>query len=257
MKTTTIAILTLIICLSSCTYKAANEDNVIAEVKVFVAASLTGVITELADSFSVKHNTKVILNAASSGTLARQIEQGEIPDVYISANSEWAVYVSDIIDSSFAKPITIQKNCLVLIAPVESGTTHLIIDSNTNLLKLLHEDKLAMGNPKHVPAGKYAQQSLEYYNLYKSVSSSILPCKDARSTLMTVEIGEASLGIVYKTDAFKSGKVKILGTIGEHTHSPIEYSAVKCRNNNNSAAFMKYITSQYSDSIWAKHGFDI
>lgn len=44
-----------------------------------------------------------------------------------------------------------------------------------------------------------------------------------RSALAFVERGECEVGIVYKTDALISRKVKIIGTFPANLHSPIIY----------------------------------
>ncbi len=224
-------------------------------IMVFAGASLTDVLSEIIDSFEVKHQVEVKTNMASSGTLARQIEQGESPDVYISASRKWANYVdsSGFILKEYKSEIA--QNDLVLIAPQGSDIEVPAIDSSLVFPSLLGSGRLSIGDPLHVPAGKYAKQSLEYFGWYGQLDKKTLPAKDVRSALMVVEMGEAPLGIVYRTDALKSKKVRILNTFPEKSHKPIVYVAGVCQDNKLAKDFFVYLNSDETKDIWIKYGF--
>ena len=81
--------------------------------------------------------------------------------------------------------------------------------------------------------------------------------KDARAALMTVELGEAALGIVYKSDAIKSSKVKIVGTFDSVSHSKINYVAAICNSSHAILNFYLFMDSDAAKPIWKKHGFVI
>jgi molybdate transport system substrate-binding protein len=225
-------------------------------IMVFAGASLTDVLSELIDSFEVKYQVKVQTNMASSGTLARQIEQGGTPDVYISASKKWADYVDSVGYLLPGTKSTIAQNELVLIAPLNSMAEVAKIDSTLDFKHLLGKERLSMGDPAHVPAGKYARQSLEYFGWYSLLQGKILPAKDVRSALMVVEMEEAPLGIVYRTDALKSAKVKILNTFPIYSHKPIVYVGGVCKDNSTAKAFFDYINSEATKAIWIKYGFE-
>ena len=222
---------------------------------VFAAASLTDVLSEIVDSFQVKYKVEVKTNMASSGTLARQIEQGGGADVYISASKKWAAYVDSLgfIKKDFTSNIA--KNELVLIAPLKSERDLAVIDSSLNFVSLLGDGRLSMGDPSHVPAGKYAKQSLEYFGWYSQLQNKILPAKDVRSALKMVEMEESPVGIVYHTDAQKSKKVKVLKAFPERSHKPIEYIAGVCIERQASKDFFSYLNSNETNGIWKKYGF--
>lgn len=225
------------------------------QVMVFAAASLTDVMAEIVDSFEVSHNVKVKLNLASSGTLARQIEQGGAPDVFISASKRWADYVDSlgVILAGFKSEVA--QNELVLVVPKSSNVNGITIDNSLNLISLLGSGRLSIGDPLHVPAGKYAKQALKYYGWYNQLKKKMLPAKDVRSALMIVEMGEAPAGIVYRTDALKSGKVKILDAFPEKSHQPIVYVAEVCNNREVAKDFYAYLNAGSTKAIWNKYGF--
>lgn len=251
MKPITI-ILSLII-LASCGHKPKNEATTL---RVYSGAGLTDAITELCDSFKVEYKVEVALNLASSGTLARQIEFGARPDVYISASMRWANYVDSIgcvVDSSIADVV---YNDLALIAPSDSELDTMVMDEGMNLKRVLGDSYMAIGNPAHVPAGKYAKQTLEYYHQYAPLQENLLMAKDVRSALRMVEMGEAALGLVYYTDALRSTKVKVLAVVPEVSHTKIRYVACLGKNSELSKAFYTYVTtSEKALPIWAKYGF--
>ncbi|WP_163717896.1 molybdate ABC transporter substrate-binding protein [Mangrovibacterium lignilyticum] len=256
-RITTYCLILTIAAMTACTGGKEKTDSTDkAEITVFAAASLTNVLSELIDSFEVAGNVKVITNMASSGTLARQIEQGGTPDVYISASKKWANYVDSLgfVLHPFKNEIAL--NDLVLVAPKESEQATLEIDSTLDLIPLLKGDRLSIGDPAHVPAGKYAKQSLEYFGWYSKLSDFYLPAKDVRTALMVVELGEAPLGIVYRTDAEESSKVKIVGTFPPQSHKPIVYVSCLLKENDASRSFFEYIKSEASAPIWKKYGFN-
>ena len=84
-------------------------------------------------------------------------------------------------------------------------------------------DKISIGTPETVPAGKYAKESLEKTDIWKDVESKVVYAKDVRQVLSYVETGNVAAGIVYKTDALVSDKVNIVATADPETHTPIIY----------------------------------
>lgn len=249
-----LVVLALFVACSGTGKKAQSQET--PKITVFAAASLTNVLGELIDSFEVAHHIEVITNMASSGTLARQIEQGGTPEIYISASKKWADYIDTLGLILPNKKEVIAHNQLVLIAPADSKLAPLSIDSTLQLKALIGEDRLSIGDPSHVPAGKYAKQSLDYFGWYESLSDRYLPAKDVRSALMVVELGEAPLGIVYRTDAEESSKVKIVGTFPTRSHQPIVYVSCQLQASDASNLFFDYLNSEASAPIWAKYGFN-
>lgn len=216
---------------------------------VFAAASLSDVITEIADSFSVGKSVEVKLNLAASGTLARQIEQGAEADIFLSANKNWMDY---LVEKNLSRETTIfAANELVLIAT--PGNSVDVIDAIALLKET--EKKIAIGDPGYVPAGKYAQQVFDFYQL--DLSSKLMLTTDVRSALMMVEMGEAGYGVVYKTDAIQSGKVPIVYTFQEESHKPVSYFQVLVSDKKLAKEFYDYLYSSKTKSILAKYQFKV
>lgn len=136
---------------------------------------------------------------AASSVLARQIIAGTEADVFVSADAQWMQAVADqgLLVSGTRQALV--GNRLVLV--VRKGAT-------VDLTQF--EGKLAMGDPSHVPAGRYGEQALRALGLWERLGASVIAAADVRQALRLVEIGEAELGLVYATDAKASEAVEVL-----------------------------------------------
>ncbi len=233
-----------------------NREKDKDELVVFCAASLTDVISEITGNFENDSGTEVKLNFASSGTLARQIEQGANPSVYISADKKWLGYLDqqDFIISETQKKIA--GNSLVWVAPLQSEQKKMAFSPGLSLPDLF-EGRLSIGDPSHAPAGSYTVQLLENMGWKKELETRFLPAKDVRSALMVVEMGEVEAGIVYKTDALKSEKVRIISEFPDSLYGPVQYymAIIKGQKNEKSLTLYNYILSDDVKQTWRKYGF--
>ena len=55
------------------------------------------------------------------------------------------------------------------------------------------KNKIALGTPESVPAGKYAKASLTHENLWNDVQNKVVFTKDVRQVLTYVETGMSML----------------------------------------------------------------
>ncbi|MDF7823740.1 molybdate ABC transporter substrate-binding protein [Pontiellaceae bacterium B12227] len=220
-----------------------------AGLTVFAAASTTDVMKQLAAAFEANGGEKPRFNFASSGTLARQIDAGAPAGLFLSANVKWMDYVEQkqlLLPDSRRN---VAQNALVLIAPKGSAITFEGFPGNLS-------GRLAIGDPKSVPAGAYAFASLTALNMLDAAKSKLVMSKDVRTVLMYTERGEVDAGIVYSTDAARSGKVIELGSFPVDSHPAIVYPAACLKNSSASAHdFLDFITSAAGRKIWTKHGF--
>lgn len=246
---------TLLVLMACSTDSTSSGEQPKEEVRIFAAASLGEVLGELVEKFEEESHSQIKVNFASSGTLARQIIQGAGPDLYISANRKWVNYV-DSLGFVEGEIFSIAENGLVLISPKECKLTQSELNADVNLPDLLGNNRLSMGDPMHVPAGIYAQEALHYFGWEDILKDHLLPGKDVRAALGVVELGESPLGIVYRTDAIKSERVKIIGSFPSASHSPIEYLAALCKDNQAAKDFFAFIRSDESKDIWQKYGFE-
>ncbi len=251
--TTVLATFVLIIGLPAIT-----SDPVVAQsntsLLISAAASLKDILEEIKPLYQQsKPNVNISYNFGSSGALQQQIEQGAPADIFISAAKKQ-------VDALEQKGLLlagtrniIAKNRLVLVVPKNSAG----ITSFYNL-KDAKVKKIAIGEPRSVPAGQYAQQVLEKLKIWNQVKPKLVFANNVRQVLASVETGNAEAGLVYVTDAKISNKVKVVVTADEKYHSAIIYPlAVVKRSKNLVAAkeFSQFLSSDQAKTVFKKYGF--
>ncbi len=207
------------------------------------------------------HKVKIIINSASSGILARQIENGAQADIFLSANLEWMEYLykthykENLPNTQDHNHIDLASNKIVIVAPIDAQIDSMGFQELLPVILNQH-GKISIGDPGHVPLGKYTKESMDYYRVYDQLSSEFIRTKDARSALRLVEMGEATVGLVYLSDAHMSTKVQIVALIPEESHRPINYQALIINGDKiKTKEFFKFISSSKTLDIWTKMGF--
>jgi len=241
--------LVFLICIIGCTRQSPNA------VTVYAAASLVAPMQEIAARFDSLHSGNTTrLNFAASSILARQIEEQAPADVFISASPEWTTYLAqrDLVDSTAI--FVIASNALVVIAdpslPLPPAGLH----------DLLHEAywPIAVGDPTHVPLGKYAQEALMRAALWDSLAAHLLPALDADAAVAIVERGEAPTGIAYQNEAVDNPHVRLAFVFPEALQPEIFYTAAvvsKTGNKKMANAFLDFLISADGQRILRAHHF--
>jgi molybdate transport system substrate-binding protein len=232
---------------------AAADSN--PSITVFAAASLTNVLQELGDAFTKDSAVAVRFSFAASSTLARQIENGSPADLFFSADLEWMDYLQNKQLIQAASRRDMLGNRLVLIAPAAS-TVKLKIEPHFKLAAALGQDHLATGDPDSVPVGRYAQQALTNLGVWNEVAPKLVRADSVRSALAFVDRGEASLGIVYSTDALIDKDVRVIDVFPKDSHKPIIYPAALTNTANAHAAkFLVFLRTPAADVAFKHYGF--
>lgn len=229
-------------------------------VKVYAAASLTNVISDIAIVYKKQHpQTDIVPVFGASSALAKQIEAGAKSDLFFSADVDWMNYLikKQMITENKSKALL--SNQLVLISPKKLNIAFKA-QPNFNFAQSF-KGHVCTGQMESVPAGKYAKQSLIKLNWLDSLKGRIVGTDDVRSALAFVERGECDVGIVYKTDALISKKVKVIGTFPENSHHPILYPLALTQQgekNGDAVQFEKFVkSSPQAKIIFQKYGFSI
>jgi molybdate transport system substrate-binding protein len=229
-------------------------------ITVSAAISLKDALDELGPIFQVQQHRKnggngtaVTYNYGGSGTLARQIEQGAPVDVFFSAAEKQMdeLAAQGLLDADTRHDLV--GNALVLIAPAEATTLHSFQDLTGSAVKTL-----ALGEASTVPAGMYAQQTLEHLGLFAAVQKKVVYAKDVRAVLTYVETGNADAGMVYQTDANTSKKVRRVAIAPADSHDPILYPAAVLRDSKNkpaARAFLEFLQGADARAVFQKYGF--
>ncbi|NNK70096.1 MAG: molybdate ABC transporter substrate-binding protein, partial [Flavobacteriaceae bacterium] len=176
-------------------------------------------------------------------------------DVYLSANLMWVRYLQELGRISENGLMEIAKNELVFIAPIHSELSSITFDQEIDISQFLKNNRLAIGDPAHVPAGIYGMQALQNLGWNEQKAGQLMYMTDVRAALTLVELGEASLGIVYKTDAMKSEKVKIIGQIPSVFHDEIRIMAGQLSEKHLATEFIEFLSTDRAKGILSSFGF--
>ena len=228
-------------------------------VTVFAAASLTEPLQAIGAAYTQLTDAKVRFSFAASSTLARQIEAGALPQLFISANTVWMDHLAEQSLVSNNTRVTLLTNSIVVAAPKESKFGEFEISSATDLLsKLTPGERIAMGDPAHVPAGMYAAAALRKLGIWDQLASKIARTDNTRAALALIERGESPLGFIYATDAAISTKAIILARIPSQAHPPIRYEAAVVKSAAPEAReFLKHLSEPDATRIFLQFGFEL
>lgn len=225
-----------------------------AEVTVFAAASLTDTLKEIGADYSRQSKDTVVFNFGASSTLARQLEEGAPADLFFSADELKMdqLEVSGLLLQGTRKSRL--SNSLVVIVMADSALRFASALQLTNGVV----ERIALADPKVVPAGIYARIYLEKLGIWSLIQTKIVPTENVRGALAAVESGNVDAGLVYRTDAGISKKVKIAFQVPERDGPKISYPMAQLTNAVHPAAahrFLDFLESSAAAGVFKKYGF--
>ena len=223
-----------------------------AEVSVFAAASLTDALTEIGRAYEKSSGDRIVFNFAGSGILARQIEEGAPADLFASADDERmnGLQAKGLIDK--ATRTSFLSNTLVIVLP-RRGALPFRRPSD-----LAHFERVAIADPKTVPAGNYAVRYLERAGLLRAVAPRTIPTENVRAALATVAGGNADAAFVFKTDARSSKDVRIAYECPSSEVPEIAYPFAVTKEAAQPRAakkFLAHLQTKAALDVFRKHGF--
>ena len=225
-----------------------------AEITVSAAASLTDALKQIATNYEKHSGDKIIFNFGASSLLAQQIAAGAPADIFFSADEAQMnrLEKNNLIDPATRKNLL--GNSLVVIVP--SNSTLQIKSAND----LTNSDvkQIALADPKAVPAGVYAKAWLAKLQLWPAVEPKVVPTENVRTALAAVASGNVDAGVVYKTDAAISKKVKIAYEVPRAVGPDISYPVALVKGSSHPDAakkFLDYLSSKEAGQVFTQYGF--
>lgn len=225
-------------------------------VTVFAAASLREALERQAAAYAAEGHRAPQLVFAASSTLARQLAAGAEAQLFLSADERWMASLAE------ARPLSsapLLGNRLALLA--RKGTQRPCETPESCLRALperLGDGRLALGDPQHVPAGRYGQAALAYYGLLPVLKGRLLPADNVRTALAWVARGEAPLGLGYASDARVLPALEALAIIPAEAHPPIIYPLgrlLDAPQQGEAQAFEAFLRSPRARAAWEAAGF--
>jgi len=226
------------------------------ELLVSAAISLKEPLQQIGALFEQRHpGVKVVINWGASGALQQQIEYGAPVDVYASAATKQMdeLEANGLLLNETRR--TLAANLVVLIrsSALQSGLAS-FKDLTKPEVRLI-----AIGNPRTVPAGEYAQKILVSLGLWNSLQPKLIFTGNVRQAMAYVVRGEVEAALVYATDAQSAGGVvQVVAVAPEGSHPPALYpiAVVKTSKQSQEAlAFVDLTLSEAGQQILRAHGF--
>lgn len=222
-----------------------------AAVLVAAAISLKAPLEDAARQFSATSPGETIaFTFGSSGQMAAQIENGAPVDLFVAASPVELERLAIGKRIERETRTTLAGNRIVIA--VQRGTE---LPADLASLAAPRFTRIAVGNPRTVPAGRYARQSLVATGIIDQVGSRLVYAENALQVAALVERGEADAAILFATDAAAFGPVR---EIPDALHAPIlcEGAVVAdAVSGERAEAFLKFLASSAGREIFVKHGF--
>lgn len=253
-----VLILSLVWCMGSYGAEAKGQD----QLTVFAPASLTDLLPKLGEMWSAQSGVPVVFQFAATSQMARQISEGAVADILISAHESWT---KSLLKEGAILPPTVRhlfENRLVVATASIQPSLSPKIDANafwdTAKLEqaLLATPKLALAG-EQVPAGVYAEEALRTLNIWEKVKTKIVRGDHVRSVAMWLKTSVAPIGIVYKTDALALG-LPIVYEFERSPQNPIIYVGAVVKKGGHpkyGAAFLDFLTSGKAQKVYQDAGF--
>lgn len=255
--------------------EAKADDAEDVELQVFIAASLSKVMDEVATEYQKDHpNVKITFNADSSGTLLTQIEEGYACDVFFSAAQKQMDQLEKtdrlVVDGTRKNVV---NNQVVVVTRKDSGT------KVTGLETLKEASSIALAGGS-VPVGKYTRQALVNLGILDKVDDvSTIPTETVSEALGGVEIseqdnvskvlmavaeGSCEVGTTYYSDIYGyEDDIKILEKVSSDLTGDVIYPIAQIVNKEadkkqTEAAedFMDFLLSDEAAKVFESYYFD-
>jgi molybdate transport system substrate-binding protein len=231
---------------------AVHADDIL----VYAAASTALALEETIHRYSKISGDRVRASYASSGALARQLDNGAPASLYLSANTRWMDWIEKKGLLAAGTRIHLVRNRLVLVRAIGKTTRPIKRDLSGWLAKA-QGHHLAIADPTHAPAGEYAKQALTSLGFWPSLSTWTVRAQNVSAALLLVARKEVPFGIVYDTDVRSRKNIETLAAFPENSHRPIFYdlAIVKNRDNDVTRRFYDFLKSERGVKIFRRFGF--
>lgn len=254
---------------------ASSSASSNVELQVFAANSLSKAMDEAQELYTQQTGVAFAdTQYKASGELNEMLKAGSYADLEITASKgtmDTAVQEGYVDEGTRTDMFT---NELVIVAKEDSAL------QDVTLQQIASGDLTVCVGDDSVPAGNYAAQALSTVGAYEppaadaGKSGKDISGKDGQYVGITpilqtsvgnvckqAENGDVDVAIVYSSDVYRFGGVKVVGIIPDDTHKAIVYPGAVCKDSKNAQAandFMQWcITDPDAQKIFQKWGFDL
>ena len=222
------------------------------EITVAAAADLTPAFEEIGRSFEQATGIKVTYSFGSTGSLAKQIENGLPVDLFAAANTEF-------IDGLERKGLIVPGSK----APYARGRITIWVNAASGLKIEKLEDlarpeveKIGMANPEHAPYGTAAREALQSVGIWDAVKDKIVFGENVRVAMQYAETGNVDVSIVALSLSVQSKGRWVL--IPEQLHNPLDQALAvikSTKHEQEARRFVAFVNGPEGRPIMRKYGF--
>lgn len=232
-----------------------------SQLNVYAASSLTEAFIDIERVFEAANDdVDVILTFAGSQILRLQIEHGAPANLFASANP---YHTRALIETSLLHDVRpFATNEIAVIVPLDNPAN---IESYADLTLAT---RIVIGT-ESVPIGRYTRAALHLSvphlgaDFAAIVLSRVVSLENnVRLVRAKVELGEADAGIVYRTDAQSSTRVRTitipaeLNVSAKYTLGIINVEPARHRDETDPAErFIAFVLSTQGQKLLSEHGF--
>lgn len=249
-------------------YAAGSAAASGVELQIFAANSLEKALPEVQQLYTDQTGTTFAdTQFKASGDLVEQMKAGAAVDALITASKGT---MDDAVDASLVDESTrtdMFTNDLVIVKADGSDVTVTAIGDVATI-----DGKIAIGDAKTVPAGKYANQALASVGLYTGtegddgeyapeIADKVALADKVGTAAKYVSTGDCAAGFVYSSDIFRYDGIVEAFVCPEGSHKPIVYPGAVAASSQNADEADKFLdfclTNKDAQKIWSKYGFEL
>lgn len=241
------------LCLSACTKQSNNQEKAKSpEITVAAASDLAPAFEELGRLFEQESGTKVIFNFSSTGTLAKQIQNGLPVDVFAAAN---VAFVDELEKQGLILPDTKTRYAVGRITLWVRADSPLTVERLEDLTRpeIKH---IAIANPEHAPYGMAAREALQRVNLWDALQAKLVLGENVRQALQYAETGNADVSITALSLSLQSKGRWTL--VPADLHRPLEQALTVIKSSaheKEARQFALFINGPQGRPVMQRYGF--
>ena len=236
--------------------------------QVFAANSLEKALPEVQALYTEETGvTFADTQFKASGDLVEQMKAGASVDALITASKGT---MDDAVEAGLVDESTRQDMFTNDLVIVKAEGSDVAVNSLEDVKTV--EGKVAVGDAKTVPAGKYANQALNTVGLYTGAAGDdgeyapefadrVALADKVGTAAKYVSTGDATIGFVYSSDVYRYDGIEVAYTCPEDTHKPIVYPGAVSKDSKNAEETAKFLdfcmNNKEAQEIWAKYGFEL
>ena len=228
---------------------------------VYAATSLTDAFEQLrVDFLSLHPGSEIVLNFASSSTLAAQILAGAPADIFASANdAQMALIVDDGLIAADALR-EFARNQLILALPADNPA------GIENMADLADKSLLLVLAARGTPIRAYTDAMLQSYEselggdyVARVLANLVSEESNVRQVITRVALGEADAGIVYRSDVIGAVSEDLLTLPIDPRHNQLASYPIAALEQSQqidlARQFIAFVRSARSQDLLTEYGF--